>query len=243
MSDNPFQDDRSELIFDLNDGTSERISIIIVHNDRPEYLNLCLQSITVASVNNNYEIIVVDNGSKEEDSQTFLKEIEEDGIKVIRNSENLYWSRAANQGALAADKYSKYLIFMHHDVMVTNPTWIDLMVTVSESNKAGLVGVEMKAYSMSGNQRASFVYESCMLVTRECWKDCGPFAEELPQLGSSFIFTLTANAKGYGPQVIQNPCIHHWGVMAMNMNEYERLAEQAQAVMPKLVRQIQQING
>jgi len=44
----------------LESGTQEQVSIIIVHKDKPEYLNICLQSIAVTSVNNNYEIIVVD---------------------------------------------------------------------------------------------------------------------------------------------------------------------------------------
>jgi hypothetical protein len=36
------------------------VSIIVVHRDRPEYLNICLQSIVVTSCNNNYEIIEID---------------------------------------------------------------------------------------------------------------------------------------------------------------------------------------
>lgn len=241
---NPLEGDRPHLTLDLNDGTSERVSIIVVHNDRPEYLNLCLQSITVASNNNNYEIIVVDNGSKDIHAQSFLSDLEEDQVKVIRNEQNLYWAKAANQGVMAADRNSKYLIFMHHDIMVTNPSWIDLMVNVSESNKSGMVGVEMTSYAIpQTNQRVNFITESCVLVTRECWKDCGPFNEELPQMGAPFIFTLTSNAKGYNPQVIQNPCVHHWRVMALSVNEYERLAEDARARIPKLLMDLQKVQS
>ena len=59
---NPLTGQRPEINIPLHDGSDEQISIVIVHKDRPEYLNLCLQSITVCSFNNNYEIIVVDNG-------------------------------------------------------------------------------------------------------------------------------------------------------------------------------------
>ena len=55
---NPLEGERPELTLDLNDGSEEHISIVIVHKDRPEYLNICLQSIAVTSFNNNYEIIV-----------------------------------------------------------------------------------------------------------------------------------------------------------------------------------------
>ena len=59
---NPLEGNRPELSVKLHESSNEHISIIIVHKDRPEYLNICLQSIAVTSFNNNYEIIVVDNG-------------------------------------------------------------------------------------------------------------------------------------------------------------------------------------
>ena len=105
------------------------MSIIIVHKDRPDYLNLTLQSIAVNSFNNNYEIIVVDNNSGEE-SQAFLNEIESD-CKVIRNKENLYFSKAANIGAKHASPTSKYFIFLHCDVVILHPAWIDVLINIS----------------------------------------------------------------------------------------------------------------
>src|SRR5271170_170917 len=111
---NPLEGPRPEITLDLHDGSEEQVSIIVVYNDRPDgksmsYLNICLQSIAVASYNNNYEIIVVDNGSGKE-SQDFLDDIK-DEVKIVRNDRNLYWSAAANRGVAAADKNSKYFIF------------------------------------------------------------------------------------------------------------------------------------
>jgi glycosyltransferase involved in cell wall biosynthesis len=60
----------------MQDGSDEQVSIIVVHKDTPEYLNICLQSIAVTSVNNNYEVIVVDNGSGDE-TQAYLDSIEQ----------------------------------------------------------------------------------------------------------------------------------------------------------------------
>ena len=78
---NPLEGDRPELSVKLHENTDEHVSIIVVHKDRPEYLNICLQSIAVTSFNNNYEIIVVDNGSGQE-SQDFLDEIDGE-VKVV----------------------------------------------------------------------------------------------------------------------------------------------------------------
>lgn len=234
---NPLEGNKPELSIDLHDGSEEQISIIIVHKDRPAYLNICLQSIAVASLNNNYEIIVVDNGSGQ-DTQDFLDDIK-DEVKVIRNSENKYWSKAANQGAAAADKNSKYFIFLHPDVVVLNPAWMDLLINVSESQGAGVVGVDMKAYYMQ-QQKIDFVEEYCMLVTRECWEDAGPFSEELPVVGPGFIFTLSAQSKGHKPQVIKNNIVHHYRIFSFDINSYEMFTEQAMVTIPKLMKSAQQ---
>lgn len=235
---NPLEGERPELTINLHDGTEERISIIIVHRDRPEYLNILLQSIAITSFNNNYEIIVVDNGSGQE-TQDFLKEIEGE-VKVVRNETNLWWSKAANRGVEAADKHSKYFIFMHYDVVVLNPGWLDLLVNVSEAQKSGLVGVELQSYYMQ-QQKVDFIQEWCMLMTRDCWDDIGPWTEELPQVGHAFILTARAQQKGHSPQIMKNPICHHYSVFSLDLNEHERLTEQAMVAIPKLMRGTQSI--
>jgi GT2 family glycosyltransferase len=113
------QDDKTVKIDITRTNVEDSISIVIVNKDKPEYLNICLQSIAVNSSNNNYEIIVVDNASGPE-TQTFLDDLEKD-VKVVRNDKNLYFSAAANLGFRHANKNSKYVIFMHYDVVILNP--------------------------------------------------------------------------------------------------------------------------
>jgi glycosyltransferase involved in cell wall biosynthesis len=233
---NPLEGPRPEIVLNLHDGSEEQVTIIIVHKDRPEYLNICLQSIAVASYNNNYEIVVVDNGSGKE-SQDFLEDIK-DEVKVVHNEKNLYWSAAANRGVAAADRNSKYFIFLHCDVVVLNPGWIDLLVNVAESRHAGMVGVELQSYFMQ-NQKVDFIQEWCLLMTRDCWNDIGPWPEQLPQVGMGFIMTMRAQRSGHQPQVMKNPICHHYRIFSLDINEYERLTEQAMVNIPKLMRDAQ----
>jgi glycosyltransferase involved in cell wall biosynthesis len=232
LSHNPLEGDRPELSVKLHENSEEHISIIVVHKDRPEYLNICLQSISVTSFNNNYEIIVVDNNSGKE-SQDFLNDIEGE-VKVVRNDKNLYWSAAANKGVQAADKRSKYYIFLHCDVVVLNPAWIDLLVNVSEAQQSGMVGIDTQAYQM-GNQRVEFLQEYVLLMTKECWDDVGPWPESLPQIGPSFVLTLKAQNKGYKPQIMKNPVVHHYRIFSLDVSEYERMSEKAMVELPKLL--------
>lgn len=236
---NPLEgSERPDLNLKLHDGQDDRTSIIVVHNDRPEYLNLCLQSIAIATINNNYEIIVVDNGSGQQ-TQSFLDDLEDDGIKVIRNNENLYWTKAANQGIKAADKDSQYYVLMHHDIVMLNPAWLDLLISVSQSNNSGLVGFNMKSYALE-DQKVNFVHESCMLVSKECYKDVGAFVEELPQEGSAFLFSFAATHKGHNPQVIKNECVHHWQTFALDISSWEKITDDAMVILPKFIREIQE---
>jgi len=230
-----------DLTLKMNNETDEKVSIIVVHNDKPAHLNICLQSISVTSLNNNYDIVIVDNGSKTQDARDFLDSIsQQEDCVVIRNKENVGWSKAANQGARAANPESKYLVFLHHDVVILNPAWLDMLINVSESQDSGLVGVSMSAYSMddvSGKKiKIDFIEEWCMLTTRECWTDCGPFNEKLEQVGAPFMYTLAAQMNNYKPQVIRNPLVHHYGVFAMDVNDLERHNEKAMSLIPTLMR-------
>lgn len=231
---NPLEGDRPELKINLHEGSDEQISIVIVHKDRPEYLNICLQSIAVTSYNNNYEVIVVDNASGQE-SQDYLNDIEGE-IKVIRNDKNIFWGPAANKGYEAANKNSKYIVFMHCDVVITNPAWLDLMINVLESQGAGYLGVEMQSYYME-NQKVNFIQEWCMMVSRDCWEKVGPFPDKCPQIGTSFITTVRAQQEGFKPQIMKNVICHHYKVFSLDISEYERLTEKAMVTIPKLLRE------
>jgi len=231
---NPLEGDRPELSVKLHESTDEHVSIIIVHRDRPEYLNICLQSIAVTSFNNNYEIIVVDNASGQE-SQDFLDEIK-DEVKVVRNEKNIFWSAACNKGVQAADKNSKYFIFLHCDIVVLNPAWIDLLINVSETQQAGMVGIDTLSYVI-GSQKVEFLQDYILLMTRECFDEVGPWPEQLPQIGHSFILTMKAQNKGYKPQIMKNPIVHHYQIFSLDVSEFERMTEQAMHDLPKLLSQ------
>lgn len=225
------------LTVNLHDGSNEQVSIIVVHHNQPSFLNICLQSIYAMSNLNNYEVIVVDNNSGQ-DTQEYLDVLEEEGIKVIRNEQNVFWSKAANQGIAIADPNSKYFIFLHADTVVLDPAWIDVMVNLSEGRGAGLVGTSLSSYYIQ-KQQVNFVQEYCVLISRRCWEDIGPWPEELPLIGMAFIMTLRAQYKGHNPQSIGNTIVHHYKAFSMDPSEYERMSEQAMGMVGKLMVQAQ----
>lgn len=226
-----------KFTIDLHDGSNEQVSIIVVHKDRPEFLNICLQSIHAMSNLNNYECIVVDNGSGQE-TQDYLDVLKEEGIKVVRNEDNLYWSEAANKGVSVADPHSRYFVFLHADTAVLDPAWLDVLINISESQGAGIVGTQLQSYYI-GRQKVDFVQEWCMLMTRQCWNDCGPWPVDLPLVGMSFIMTLRAQRAGHKPQATGNSIVHHYKAFSMDPSEYERISEEAGGIMGRMMQETQ----
>jgi GT2 family glycosyltransferase len=225
----------TEYTLDLKNNLPDVLSIIIIHKDKPEFLNICLQSIVATSSNNNYEIIVVDNNSGSE-SQQFLDELDSD-IKIIRSDKNIYWSAAANLGMKAADPRSKYVLFLHADVVVLNPAWLDLLMNICETNNAGMVGVESGMVNIL-NQNVNFIQEWCVLFSKLALEKIGDWPEELPLIGNAFIMTLKAQLKGYKPQVIQNNVVHHYRVFGVDVSEYERIESESKRMIPQVYMKI-----
>lgn len=232
---NPLEGGRPEMAIPLNLGVDDQVAIIVPHYNRPEYLSMCMQSIHVCSHLNNYEVIVVDNGSDQE-TQDYLDLLQKEGVKVIRNKENLFWSAACNQGVAVADVNSKYFLFMHADTVVLNPSWLDLLVNLSVTHGAGIVGTQLGEYYIQ-KQKVQFIQEWCMLISRSCWEDIGPWPEELPIIGMSFIMTLRAQTKGHKPQATQNYIIHHYKEFSGDPSEFERMSEDAMANVARLMQQ------
>ena len=77
-------------------------------------------------------------------------------------------------------------------------------------------------------------------MSKQCWQDIGPWPEELPLVGHSFIMTLRAQQKGYKPQAMANALVHHYRAIAYKPNEMEQISEKAMSVIPKLMNEARQ---
>ena len=97
-----------------------------------------------------------------------------------------------------------------------------------------MVGTELKHYYIN-KQQIDFIQEYCILISKDCWEDCGPWPEELPLIGMSFIMTIRAQVKGYKPQATGNKIVHHYQSFSMDPSEFERMGEQAMGVVGKLM--------
>ncbi|WP_454061345.1 glycosyltransferase [Candidatus Nitrospira salsa] len=121
-----------EVILDRNETVrqfTKDCSIIIPVFNKAELTKQCLTELMEITSGVSYEVIVIDNNSTDETQEileSFLNE-----IQVIRNTENLGFAKACNQGARVAR--GKYVTFLNNDT-IPQRGWLKALVEEAESD-------------------------------------------------------------------------------------------------------------
>lgn len=124
---------------DLNQ--QPKISIIIPTKDKVEILQNCLRSIEKSSYKN-YEVVVVDNGSKEKKTLDYLDEIKKKtNTKILKFSEPFNFSKINNFAVKNTN--SEILLFLNNDTQVINEDWIESLLEFAQLNHVGAVGAKL----------------------------------------------------------------------------------------------------
>lgn len=115
-----------------------QVSIVIPVYNKIAYTLACLKSLATHGGSATFEVIVVDDCSGD-DTPERLADIE--GLRTIRNAQNLGFVGSCNAGAAAAR--GEYVLFLNNDTVVT-PGWLDaLLRCFAEEPDAGLVGAKL----------------------------------------------------------------------------------------------------
>jgi N-acetylglucosaminyl-diphospho-decaprenol L-rhamnosyltransferase len=113
------------------------IAVILVGRDSALYLGQALKSLPTADWGSySYEIIYVDNGSKDR-TRAMLKE-HFPHVRTVLNSGNYGFCRAANQGARLAN--SRYLFFLNDDTVVLGAAIRKLAEALDTSDEMSAIG-------------------------------------------------------------------------------------------------------
>ena len=113
------------------------VSIIVVTYNNLKYTKMCIDSIIGKTAYPNYEIVIVDNCSKD-DTRGYLKNLEKmhDNIKIILNDENLGFAAGNNVGI--KNSKGEYIILLNNDTVVTNG-WMTSLIKHLDEPKIGMV--------------------------------------------------------------------------------------------------------
>lgn len=174
------------------------LSIIIVNWNNKELTKNCLESIFCSSKEklrtNEYEIILVDNGSND-GSADYLRSIERD-VKVIFNKSNLGYAPACNQGMKAAS--GRYILLLGNDTLIRDNALEKCVGFLEQNNNAGAVGCKLLNLDLSVQnnckkfprlRNAVFTYLSLDRFNRDYdmeWFDYDTVAE-VEQISTTFL--------------------------------------------------------
>lgn len=125
------------------------VSIIILSYNTKQLLFQCLESV-YKHVKFKHEVIVVDNDSQ--DGSTTMVKKEFSSVRLIKNKENLGFSKACNIGA--AKSRGEYLLFLNSDTIINDNSVSRLLKEIEKDKEIAVVGGMLR--NLDGTQERSF---------------------------------------------------------------------------------------
>ena len=122
-----------------------RVSILIPTCDHIRDLETCVESIYARTTYPDFEILLIENNSKEE--QTFrsyerMRKEHPDTLKVVTwTGKGFNYSALNNFGARYAT--GEYLLLLNNDTEVITPGWLEEMVMYAQQKRVGCVGAKL----------------------------------------------------------------------------------------------------
>jgi GT2 family glycosyltransferase len=119
------------------------ISVIIVNYNTYALTFNCLQTLFASQTTTKFEVILIDNGSKDQNPEEFYKAFP--SLTLIQNRKNLGFGAANNIGMNAA--HGKYLLLLNSDTLVGTDTlqkcWEFLESDFAITKNIGMIGCRL----------------------------------------------------------------------------------------------------
>ena len=117
------------------------VSILIPNKDQADTLRTCLESIKKCMYPS-YEILIIENNSTEEATFSYYKELEAQGIRVLKYPKQGFNYSAINNFGVKEAK-GEYLLFLNNDMEIITPDFMEKMVSNLQRPQIGAVGAKL----------------------------------------------------------------------------------------------------
>lgn len=131
------------------------VSIVIPTRDKVELLRACVDGLLTRTDYPAVEILIVDNGSREEDALDYLGQLESHGqARILRCNDDYNFSSLNNLAVREAT--GRFILLLNNDTEVINPEWLGEMMRYAVRDEVGAVGAKL-LYSDGSVQHAGVV--------------------------------------------------------------------------------------
>lgn len=135
------------------------VSIIVLNWNKSAMTLRCVQNVRDHTPSLNYEIIVIDNGSKPAELADLKEGLSRDGrdrnSRLVSLSRNMFFGEGCNIGAEAAR--GQYLLFLNNDTLVTSGAVENLLAQYKSLFSAGAIGPKLLYPNGSLQEAGAFV--------------------------------------------------------------------------------------
>lgn len=122
-----------------------KVSILIPTKDHSKDLKVCVDSIIrCTGKNTDYEIIVIDNGSKEKETFELFEHYHNslnNKFKVLPLDIPFNYSTLNNEAARIVE--SDYLVLLNNDIEILTENWLEIMLGYAQQEHIGAVGAKL----------------------------------------------------------------------------------------------------
>jgi glycosyltransferase involved in cell wall biosynthesis len=118
-----------------------KVSLIIPTRDGCDLLRTCVSSIIDKTTYPNYEIVVVDNQSSDEETLRYFDEMQMAGVRVLHYDKPFNYSAINNFAVEQVD--ADIVGLVNNDIEVISPEWLTEMVSHAVRPEVGAVGAKL----------------------------------------------------------------------------------------------------
>jgi GT2 family glycosyltransferase len=118
------------------------ISIIILTRDQAALLEQCIESILQITTYNHFEIILVENNSRENETFSYYQRLKDKTqVRLLVHNQEFNYSAFNNWGASHAR--GDLLLFINNDIECVDPEWLEEMARWASRPDIGIVGAKL----------------------------------------------------------------------------------------------------
>ena len=216
-------------------GELTKVLILILTWNAFDEIRECLRSVKKLSRSNfDFKILIINNNST--DGTTEILE-EETGTSLIKNSKNLGWGKAVNQGVKIAEKKNFDWVFILNPDVVLNKNCLEILINFVKENKnakilAPVVEFQKKGkilYDLGGyltffgrtrhkelesldlisDREPHYVSGAAVLIETNLFKQIGYFREDYFLYFEDVDFCLRAKKSGFAIFVVSESTVGH----------------------------------